>query len=59
MRVLLDECIPKGLKAALMDCEALTVQDAGWTGKANGELLRLAEASFDAFVTLDRQMLSQ
>ena len=33
------------------DCR--TVQDAGWTGKQNGELLTLAEARFDVLVTID------
>jgi Domain of unknown function (DUF5615) len=46
MRVLLDECSPKALKRHLIHHghECLTVQDAGWAGKKNGELLGLAEA---------------
>ena len=28
--------------------------EAGWAGKKNGELLRLAEKEFDVFVTTDK-----
>ena len=52
MKVLIDECAPKALKVALaaggFDCT--TVQEAGWSGKENGELLILADASFDVVV---------
>jgi hypothetical protein len=35
--------------------QCVTVPDAGWAGKKNGELLFLAEqAEFEVFVTLDR-----
>jgi hypothetical protein len=53
MRILIDECAPKALKQHLTGHrhECLTVQEAGWSGKQNGELLNLAEAAFDAFVT--------
>jgi hypothetical protein len=35
------------------------VRDQGWTGKRNGELLRLSESDFDAFVTMDRGLQYQ
>jgi len=54
MRLLLDECIPRSLKAHLNEHTCLTVQQAGWAGKRNGELLSLAEEHFDVFVTLDK-----
>jgi predicted nuclease of predicted toxin-antitoxin system len=61
MKVLIDECAPKALKIALVasgfDCT--TVQEAGWSGKENGELLALADASFDAVVTIDRNLRYQ
>ncbi len=37
----------------------MTVQDAGWSGKENGELLALADASFDVLVTLDHNIRYQ
>jgi hypothetical protein len=36
-----------------------TAQHMGWTGKKNGELLRLAEAAFDVFVTSDQNIRYQ
>jgi predicted nuclease of predicted toxin-antitoxin system len=54
MRVLLDECIPRKLKTHLSGHECRTVPEAGWAGKRNGELLALAEGSFDVFLTLDK-----
>ncbi len=55
MRILLDECIPRRLKASFRDHVCLTVPEAGFGGKKNGVLLGLAEtAGFDVFVTMDR-----
>ena len=34
--------------------EVATVAEAGWAGKKNGELLRLAEREFDALVSTDK-----
>jgi predicted nuclease of predicted toxin-antitoxin system len=55
MKVLIDECAPKGLKHSLATHghESLTVQEAGWSGKQNGELLALAETKFDVLITVD------
>ena len=61
MRVLIDECAPRALKKVLLGhghvCR--TVQEAGWTGKQNGELLKLAETAFDVLVTLDTNLRYQ
>jgi len=57
MKLLLDECLPRRLKNYLPGHECLTVPEAGWAGKKNGELLSLAEKSgFEFFLTLDRGM---
>lgn len=58
MKVLIDECAPKALKSFLSQHghECLTVQEAGWSGKQNGELLALAEAEFQVLVTLDAKL---
>lgn len=55
MRVLLDENIDRRLKI-LFDCNCtiVTVKEYGWGGKRNGELLRLANAEFDVFITMDK-----
>lgn len=54
MRILLDECLPRRLKAHSVGHECRTVPEAGWAGKRNGELLGLAEGGYDVFLTLDR-----
>jgi len=61
MKVLIDECAPRALKKHLINHghECRTVQEAGWTGKQNGELLSFAEATFDVFVTVDTNLLYQ
>ena len=55
MRILIDECAPRALKKHRIKQghECRSVQEAGWSGKKNGELLRLAEADFDVLVTVD------
>ena len=59
MKVLLDECLPKKLKFEI-DAEFVqTVPEAGWASKQNGELLRLAEQSFDVLVTNDQNLEHQ
>jgi predicted nuclease of predicted toxin-antitoxin system len=48
MRILLDENIDRRLKSAFdCNCNVITVAEHGWSGKKNGELLRLAAAEFD------------
>jgi predicted nuclease of predicted toxin-antitoxin system len=56
MRVLLDECIPRRLKEALPGHDVHTVADMGWRGRKNGELLSVASAYFDVFITVDRSI---
>ena len=59
MKILLDECTPHVLKRLLTGCEIKTVQDQGWSGITNGELLRLAEGQFDIFITSDQNLRYQ
>jgi hypothetical protein len=59
VRILLDECIDRGFARELLSHEVRTVPEAGWAGKSNGELLALAENSFDVFVTVDRNLSFQ
>ena len=58
MKLLLDEDLPKKLRHRLRpEHEAVSVQDMGWRGKKNGELLRLMEDfGFQALLTGDKQM---
>jgi predicted nuclease of predicted toxin-antitoxin system len=61
MRILIGECAPPALKKYLIDRghESRTVQEAGWFGKQNGELLTLAEVTFDVLVTIDTNLRYQ
>ncbi len=56
MRVLLDECVPQGLRAELPGHEVKTVAEAGWAGAKNGTLLQLAATQFDVLLTVDRNL---
>jgi len=61
MRVLIDECAPSALVHTLTRGKhhCRTVQQMGWSGKKNGELLALAENEFDALITLDTNLRYQ
>lgn len=47
------------MTAAGLELECLTVQEAGWSGKENGELLALAESEFDVLVSIDQNIRYQ
>ena len=52
--VLLDENLPKQLKTLLGEFSVVTVAQAGWSGKRNGDLLKLANGQFDILLTVDK-----
>jgi Domain of unknown function (DUF5615) len=56
MRLLLDESVPVRLKRHLSSHYVRTVVEIGWSGVKNGDLLRRAAASFDVFVTVDKNL---
>jgi hypothetical protein len=53
MKLLLDECLPRKLKSLFSQSGHLciTVREAGFGSKENGELLALAEGNFDQWAT--------
>jgi predicted nuclease of predicted toxin-antitoxin system len=61
MKLLLDESIPRQLAKSFPEkFEVLTVAQMGWSGTANGALLKLAkEHGFDALITADRGIAHQ
>jgi len=60
VRILLDEQLPRQLARELRDHDVRTVQQQGWAGLRNGELLRSAEANgFEVFVTADQNLQFQ
>ena len=53
--MLLDENVDRRLKQGFAaGHEVVTVVEAGWAGKKNGELLRLAEERFDVLLSTDK-----
>ena len=59
MRVLLDECVDWRPGREIGSHEVKTARQMGWTAVRNGELLALASAHFDVFVTVDRNLSFQ
>jgi hypothetical protein len=59
MRVLLDECVPRPLRAELNGHAVRTVGEMGWSGIVNGQLLGKASQEFDCFLTVDKNMQFQ
>lgn len=60
MRVLLDECVPRPLRRELSGHDVQTVVEMGWSGKENGELLRLmVPENFGVFLTTDQNLQYQ
>ena len=59
MKILLDESLPKPLAKIFYGHSVSTVVEKGWSGKKNGELLRLAQKEFDIFVTADQNLQYQ
>ncbi len=59
MKILLDESLPKPLAKELKGHFISTVVAKGWSGKKNGELLRLAQKEFDVFLTADKNLQYQ
>jgi hypothetical protein len=59
MRILIDECLDWRLGRALTGHDCVSVQKMGWGGIRNGQLLALAQAEFDVFLTADRNLSFQ
>ena len=56
MKLLLDECVDRRLARELIDYKVKTVSQMGWSGIKDGQLLILAAAEFDVFITVDRNL---
>lgn len=54
MKLLLDECVTRHLKREFADHEVHTVEEAGFKGLENGNLLRAASGTYDVLITVDR-----
>ena len=59
MKILLDECLPKRLAQLLPGHAVSTVRQMNWLGLSNGRLLVAANPHFDAFLTVDKNLVRQ
>jgi hypothetical protein len=56
---LFDENVPAPLRHFFPDDQVATVQQLGWSGISNGELLALAESDFEVILLADKNMRYQ
>ena len=54
--MLLDECVTRHLKREFAAHEVHTVEEAGFKGLENGNLLRAASGEYDVLITVDRNL---
>ena len=59
MKILLDECTPLVVKKRLPRADVSTVQEMGWSGVRNGELLTEADDQFGVLITTDKNLRHQ
>lgn len=60
MKLLLDENLPKRLKADFSEHDIFTVRDKEWNGVKNGELLKLLiQNNFNVLITFDKNLQYQ
>ena len=57
--VLFDENMPRKLRREISNAIVRTVQEEGWAGFKNGELLRRASGQFDVLLTADQRLRYQ
>lgn len=56
MKLLLDECAPHRLKNYFVGHTVSTVEQAGFKGLKNGNLLRAAAGKFEVLITVDKNI---
>jgi predicted nuclease of predicted toxin-antitoxin system len=59
VRILLDECVPVRLKAALPGHTVRSVTETGWRSSTDKSILGFAQKHFDVFLTVDRNLEKQ
>jgi len=60
MKILLDECVTKRLKAHLLEFEVFTVRELNLGGTKNGKLMTYcSENNFDILLTIDKNLMFQ
>jgi predicted nuclease of predicted toxin-antitoxin system len=56
MRVLLDACVPRGLRDSLPNHDVRTAPEMGWGDLDNGDLLDAMVGHFDVLLTVDKRL---
>ena len=56
MKLLLDECVTRRLKREFVSHEVHTVEEAGFKGLENGDLLKAASGIYEVLITVDRNL---
>ena len=59
MRVIFDENVPAPLRRYLPGHQVTTVQEQGWTGISNGDLVSRGEEQFDVLLLADKNLRYQ
>lgn len=59
MRLLLDNCIPRGLVREFIGHDIAHVLDLGWDQHKDGDLLDVMSGEFDVLVTVDKSLRFQ
>jgi PIN like domain len=59
MKLLLDECVPRRLKFGFAGHEILTIDEAGFKGLKNGNLIRAVSETFEVLITVDKNIEHQ
>lgn len=59
MKVLFDENVPAPLREFLKPHSEATVQEQGWAGISNGDLVRRSEGVFDVLLLADKNLRYQ
>ena len=59
MKLLLDECVAHDVKDHFRGHDVSTVEEAGFKGLKNGDLLRSASGAYDVLITVDQNLPHQ
>ena len=56
MKLLLDECVTRFVKRDLVGHDVHTVEEAGFKGLENGDLVRAASGTYEVLITVDQNL---
>lgn len=59
MRVIFDENVPAPLRRHLSGYEVTTLQEQGWSGISNGDLIERVDGRFDVLILADKNLRYQ